>query len=163
MSAERGAALVLYQGSPFAISRLSFGNVAEGHHDDAPLGRPWAYGLGPSFFVQIVLDQRLSLSHMSGHSQSSLNEAIMKPRAYSKESLIAFLESKDPDEGYNYLSFFNCLHAQYLAFLGVPRICYTLLFPFLALWHHNVELLGAASPHTFGAALERVNQWSDPQ
>jgi len=78
-------------------------------------------------------------------------EVQTKPAPYSWASLIAWLETKDPNERYDYQCL-NCLHGQYRVHLGMSELCFreALRHPLVEWW------IGACGQWTFGAALKRA-------
>lgn len=72
-------------------------------------------------------------------------------------SLIAWLETKDPNETYSFLSCNHCLNAQYMRHLGYTRPELN-----ISMWRdlHSKGFVTIASgrPWTFGAALERARR-----
>lgn len=84
----------------------------------------------------------------------------------STERLVAWLETKDPDESYRYDNLYQpCLHAQYFAAMGRPVQslgAMSVLFPGERdIAHMPPSFLAAAltKPHTFGAALNRAKKF----
>lgn len=84
----------------------------------------------------------------------------------STERLVAWLETKDPNEAYKYSNLYEpCLHAQYFAAMGRPVQSLgsmSVLFPGREeLDYMPPSFLSAAltRPHTFGAALERAKKY----
>ena len=83
---------------------------------------------------------------------------------FTTESLIAWLEKRDPSEQYDHESITNCLFAQYFKAHGYPEAScggdyvrldggsYIRRVDFPAGWVH----IFAEAPYTFGAALERA-------
>ncbi len=93
------------------------------------------------------------------------NKALDKPQQKSRTwaHLIAWLETKDPDEEYAYCNQFSCLAAQYNASIGrdyndgavfsnAPSENPSTYFSF----DRRLERLASKTPHNFGAALERA-------
>lgn len=81
------------------------------------------------------------------------------PAPFSLPSLIAWLETKDPAEEYNYIDYDNCLVAQYTKQVpGVEK-------PEWRTWYvagadrfsgDTRAFVSVPLPHTFGGALERA-------
>jgi len=83
---------------------------------------------------------------------------------FTIESLISWLEKRDPSESYDFVDIHNCLFAQYFKAHGYPNansggnyvrlggVMTCQLTPFPAGW----DRVAARTPSTFGAALERA-------
>ena len=82
----------------------------------------------------------------------------------SVESLIAWLEEQNPNEKYSYINPRGCLLAQYFTAMGMVGVSVS-HFYYGGLGFHRKELpqhlhdIAFASPHTFGAALERAKEY----
>src|SRR5712671_13368 len=81
----------------------------------------------------------------------------------STKNLVAWLETKDPNEAYRYDNVYEpCLHAQYFAAMGRPVQslgAMSVIFPGRGHVDHMPQSFVTAAlpkPHTFGAALERA-------
>lgn len=89
-----------------------------------------------------------------------------KPKRWTIEHLIKFLETKDPNEQYCYVSTGNCLNAQYIRWAyKIPMLLCVgvddyFAFPF---WYGRIpeefNTVAIQSPRTFGAALERARSY----
>jgi hypothetical protein len=78
-------------------------------------------------------------------------------RVYSPESLIGWLETKDPNETYDYSDPKRCLHAQYRLAMGLNDLMG--FRSFLMIRHFAIEYrIAAPFPNTFGAALRRAHR-----
>jgi hypothetical protein len=80
---------------------------------------------------------------------------------HSLDSLIAWLETKDPDQSYDYFSGVTCLCAQYYRAKG-----YWFVLAFNIYFSHGLgnatllprgfDFIASVQPHTFGSALKRA-------
>lgn len=98
------------------------------------------------------------------------NQSTGKPLSVkelmSTERLVAWLETKDPNEAYKYSNLYEpCLHAQYFAAMGRPVQSLgsmSVLFPGerdIAPMPPSFLSAALTRPHTFGAALERAKKY----
>lgn len=72
----------------------------------------------------------------------------------SLDGFIAWLETKDPDETYNYLNCDGeCVIGRYLGSLG---IAWTNMVTMKTNFYLSVDRIASEFPHTFGAALRRA-------
>ncbi len=82
---------------------------------------------------------------------------------HSIESLIQWLEDKDPSEDYAYTNNRHCLLAQYYKAKGFKRVAvdahslYHGIFNWTRL-PYNFDWVGLGHPRTFGAALQRARK-----
>ncbi len=86
-----------------------------------------------------------------------------KHKPLSMKAVTAWLETKDPNEEYNYMDFDCCLAAQYNTFIGrryaksgtLRRATSANPLTYLS-FDRRLERVASDLPHTFGAALERA-------
>jgi hypothetical protein len=88
----------------------------------------------------------------------------VKPGVHSLTSLIDWLETKDQNQSYHYMSDSKCLLAQYYRAKGYWFVRVGMMF-FTHGWFDSVTMLpehfdfiSYEEPHTFGAALDRSRQ-----
>jgi hypothetical protein len=95
------------------------------------------------------------------------NQNWDKPKTndiHSLDSLIAWLETKDPQKSYDYASTHRCMCAQYYKAKGYWLVVmwrtmfYHGLFDSTTLPKHFNEI-AECTPRTFGAALKRARQY----
>ena len=86
-----------------------------------------------------------------------------KHDVFSLESLIAWLETKDPEEWYNPHNPFECMFTQYFTSKQVEFTGYPTSYTYggVDLVHNKwsrIAFDGLDGKHTFGAALERARK-----
>ena len=92
----------------------------------------------------------------------------VKVHSFSLVGLVAWLETKNPDETYEWAGCTPCLIEQYGTFAGVKNVFAPIdpgnyeTTPYYVLSTSNHQL-AAQKPHTFGAALERTRKALCPQ
>ena len=95
-------------------------------------------------------------------------ETETKPDVFSLEGLLAWLQTKPPNDQYNYEDCCGgCLYGQYVIASGIPwkEVFGTAIYdhkdaaalPFKQFVYHKVA---KAEPHTFGAALKRARKYA---
>ena len=96
-------------------------------------------------------------------SNRELNETVKvhgrSSDPLSLESLIAWLETKDPEEEYNWADYERCLIVQYCEATGADYVAVACIASGKGRTA-PIESLAYDRPHTFGAALSRVRALS---
>lgn len=79
----------------------------------------------------------------------------------SIRGLIAWLETKDPNESYEFWSCdSSCLLSQYLTARGIPRAEHEHLREGWIGLHQRFDAIGITKPWTFGDALKRAQVYA---